>query len=197
MYYLAFSPFDHNQPSFMPHNHFQQPISNEVIALQPLKHEDFETLFEVASDPLIWQQHPNPNRYQRPVFETFFEGALASEGAYLIIDKTSGEVAGSSRFYDYNEDLKCVFIGYTFIGRKFWGKGFNPTMKQLMLNHAFRLVNKVYFHVGENNRRSQIAMERLGAEYLRKVEVAYHGEPSRINIEYLIKKEGWNPPLRF
>lgn len=174
----------------MPHLHFQQPISNELVDLQPLKFEDFDALFAVASDPLIWEQHPNPNRYQRPVFETFFEGAMASEGAYLALDKSSGEVVGSSRFYDYNEDLKAVLIGYTFIARKFWGKGFNPAMKQLMLDHAFLLVNEVYFHVGENNRRSQIAMERLGAKCVRKVEVAYHGEPSRINIEYLIKKRG-------
>ncbi|MBK7220635.1 MAG: GNAT family N-acetyltransferase [Saprospiraceae bacterium] len=174
----------------MPHAHFQLPLSNELVELRALQVGDFEALYEVASDPLIWEQHPNPNRYQRPVFENFFEGALASQGAYLVLDKTTGAVAGSTRFYDFDEQLSRVFSGYTFIGRNFWGKGLNPSMKNLMLQHAFELVPEVYFHVGENNRRSQIAMERLGAIALRKVEVAYHGEPSRINIEYLIKKEG-------
>ena len=176
---------------------FQQPLSGTRVKLQALRPTDFDALYAVASDPLIWLQHPNPNRYQLPVFQTFFQGALESGGAYLAIDQITGDVAGSTRFYDYDPSQKKVFIGYTFIGRKYWGNGFNPEMKTLMLNHAFQWVDQVFFHVGENNRRSQIAMERLGAEYIRKVEVAYHGEPVRINIEYNIKKEGWNPPLRF
>ena len=77
----------------MPHAHFQLPLSNELVELQALQSGDFEVLYEVASDPLIWEQHPNPNRYQRPVFEKFFEGALASQGAYLVLDKTTGAVA--------------------------------------------------------------------------------------------------------
>lgn len=176
---------------------FQTPLSNELVILRPLMITDFEDLYKVASDPLIWEQHPNPNRYQKPVFQTFFEGALESGGAYVILDAVSGEVAGSTRFYDYNAAEATVLIGYTFLGRNYWGKGTNPTAKNLMLNHAFQMVSEVLFHVGENNKRSRIAMERLGAQFIRKLEVAYHGEAPRINVEYSIKKEGWKPSLPF
>ena len=171
--------------------HFQTPLENQIVKLEPLSSTDFEALFSVACDPLIWEQHPNKNRYQREVFQNYFEGALASKGAYLIRDVTSNEVAGCSRYYDHDEVNSGVFIGYTFFARKHWGTGLNPSAKHLMLTHAFECVDSVYFHVGIQNQRSQIAMERLGAEKIREVEVAYYGEPSRINIEYVIHKKSY------
>lgn len=57
-------------------------LQNELIALFPLKEEDFEDLYFVASDPLVWEQHPNKLRYQREVFQNFFKGALLSQGAF-------------------------------------------------------------------------------------------------------------------
>lgn len=168
---------------------FQPVLQNSFILLQPLQQGDFERLYAVAADPLIWEQHPNKNRYQRDVFETFFEGALQSNGALLILDKATGEVAGCSRFYDYNETASSVFIGYTFFGRKFWGKQYNPSAKQLMLDHAFQLVNTVLFHIGASNIRSQIAIERIGAIKMKEVVVAYHGEPDRLNFEYELRNE--------
>ncbi|MBK8702008.1 MAG: GNAT family N-acetyltransferase [Saprospiraceae bacterium] len=176
----------------MPNSFFHQDLANDLVSLHPLKPEDFEALYAVASDPLIWEQHPNPNRYQRPVFQNFFEGALASGGAYLAKRNDTGSVIGSSRFYDYSAEEKSVFIGYTFIAREAWGKGFNPSMKNLMIAHAFEIVEVVYFHIGIHNIRSQIAIGKLGAEKLKTVEIAYHGEPTRINFEYGIKKEGWS-----
>ncbi len=169
--------------------YFNQLLEDYKVQLRPLSEEDFDILYDVASDPLIWEQHPNKNRYQRPEFEIFFKGAIESKGAYLVIDKQHTEVAGSTRFYDYNEEEASIFIGYTFISRKFWGQGLNQTIKKLMLDHAFAICDKVYFHVGKYNTRSQIAMERLGGKKLKEVEVAYFGEPSRINYEYLIEKK--------
>ncbi len=168
---------------------FQETLFDDLVILNPLEESDFERLYEVASDPLIWEQHPNKDRYQRPIFENFFKGALASQGAYIVLDKESGEVVGSSRFYDFNEETSSVMIGYTFIGRKFWGKGYNQSMKKLMMDHAFKKVDKIFFHVGAQNKRSQIAMERLGGKIVRNIEVAYYGEPTKLNIEYLIERK--------
>jgi N-acetyltransferase len=170
---------------------FQPTLQNELIVLQPLQESDFERLFAVASDPLIWEQHPNKNRYQREPFQNYFEGAMQSKGALLVMDKASGEIAGCSRFYDYSKADKSVFIGYTFIARKFWGKGYNPAMKELMLNYAFQFVDTVLFHIGAANTRSQIAIGRVGATKIKEVVVAYHGEPDRENFEYELKKENW------
>jgi RimJ/RimL family protein N-acetyltransferase len=163
-------------------------IENESIKLVPLKETDFEILFNVASDPLIWEQHPNKNRFEREVFLNFFEGAVESKGAFLIVDKTTNEVAGSTRFYDYEPDKKSVFIGYTFYGRKYWGTGFNMQVKKMMFDYAFKAVEKIQFHIGAENYRSQKAIEKLGAKKVEELEVAYYNEPSRHNFVYEIEK---------
>ena len=171
--------------------HFQPTLQNKLIIMQPLATDDFERLYTVASDPLLWEQHPNKNRYQREVFQNYFEGAMQSKGAMLISDKATGEVAGCSRFYDYNESESSVFIGYTFFGRKFWGKEYNPASKRLMLDYAFQFVDIVKFHIGATNVRSQIAIGRIGAVKVKEVVVAYHGEPDRHNFEYELRREDW------
>ncbi|MPS73780.1 MAG: N-acetyltransferase [Chryseobacterium sp.] len=163
-------------------------IENENVKLIPLKASDLEKLFSVASDPKIWEQHPNKDRYKRDVFETFFRGAMESRGAFKIIDKESNEIAGSTRFYDYNPEENSIFIGYTFYGRKFWGSKLNLQVKKLMLDHIFQYVDKVNFHVGKDNIRSQKAMEKLGAKKVDEVNVAYYGEPEKLNIVFEINK---------
>lgn len=169
----------------------QPVLFDDNIRLQPLIHADFEPLFAVASDPLIWEQHPNKNRYQRVVFENFFAGAMQSGGAFLVQDLVKNAVIGSTRYYDYNAATSSVFIGYTFIARQYWGRQINASMKKLMLDHAFQFVNNVLFHVGAENTRSQIAMQRLGGIKIRELVVAYHGEPDRLNFEYAIQKKDW------
>lgn len=163
-------------------------LENEIIKLIPLEEKHFEELYKVASDPLVWEQHPNKNRYEREVFQNFFEGAIESKGAFLILDKTTNEIAGSTRFYDYEPENNSIFIGYTFYGRNFWGTGFNPQVKKLMLDYAFQFVDKVRFHIGAENYRSQKAIEKLGAEKIDEINVAYYNEPSRHNFVYEIRK---------
>ena len=132
-------------------NLLQPTLENIEVKLLPLQESDFERLYEVASDPLVWAQHPNKNRCEREPFRNFFEGAMMSSGAFLILDKERGEVAGSTRFYDYNEEARSVFIGYTFYGTKFWGSRLNPQAKKLMLDYIFQYVDLVKFHVGAEN----------------------------------------------
>ena len=169
----------------------QPTLSNAFVRIQPLQTSDFETLYAAASDPLVWAQHPNPNRYQREIFETFFQGAIASGGAFLVSDAATGQAIGSSRFYDLDLPNKTVVIGYTFLAKDHWGSTYNPALKSLMLNHAFQFVDKVEFHIGAENVRSQKAIERLGAEKIAAKEVAYHGEPLKLNYIYQMTKERW------
>jgi len=166
----------------------QPTLENGNVKLVPLDQNDFEQLFSVASDPLVWEQHPNKDRYKREVFENFFQGAMESGGAFKIIESNTGEVAGSTRFYDFNPENNCIFIGYTFYGRKFWGSKLNPQVKKLMLDYIFQFVDKVNFHVGKDNIRSQKAMERLGAKKVDEVNVAYAYEPERLNVVFEILK---------
>ncbi len=169
----------------------QSRLKTENVKLVPLQTDDFEQLFVVASDPLVWEQHPNKDRYKREVFENFFQGAMESGGAFKIIEQNTGEVAGSTRFYDYNAEDNSIFIGYTFYGTKFWGSKLNPQVKKLMLDYIFQYVDKVNFHVGKDNIRSQKAMEKLGARKVDEVNVAYFGEPEKLNVVFEIRKEDY------
>ncbi|KQN33843.1 acetyltransferase [Pedobacter sp. Leaf41] len=173
------------------HFDLQPTLANDLIEVVPLKAEDFEKLFEVASDPLIWEQHPNKDRYKREVFENFFKGALESNGAFIVYDKATGAVVGSSRFYDFDEENNSVVVGYTFIGRSFWGKGHNAALKKLMFDYAFHFVDKVILHIGATNFRSQKATEKLGAKKIGELEVAYYGEPVKWNFVYQMEKAKW------
>lgn len=170
----------------------QPHLENEVIKIRPLKPEDFETLYEIASDPLIWEQHPNKNRYEKEVFKTFFSGAIESKGAFLVFNSKTNVPIGSSRFYDFNAEKKSVLIGYTFLSRESWGKKINKSLKSLMLNYAFRYVDTVLFHVGAKNVRSQKAMEKLGIKKVGQEEIAYYGEQENLNYIYQIDKSAWN-----
>ncbi len=167
-------------------------MESEWVELRPLDGGDFEKLFAVASDPLIWEQHPHKDRYRREVFEAFFQGAMESKGAFLVSDRKSGQVIGSSRYYEYDPHAKSVAVGYTFLARACWGTTYNRSMKKLMLDHAFGFVEDVYFHVGQNNIRSQKAMEKLGAEKVGVKEV--HGEQT--HFLYRISARAWNEKLR-
>ena len=147
-----------------------QPIlKSSLIFLRPLQEIDFESLYSVASDDLIWEQHPQKNRHPKNIFQNYFQSAIQSKGALLIQDVKSNEVIGSSRYYELDSNGEYVFIGYTFLSRKYWGGVFNHELKKLMINHAFKHVSEVRFHVGEKNLRSQKAMEKIGAELLEKI----------------------------
>lgn len=170
----------------------QPPLENEIARLIPMKEDDFEKIYAVSSDPAVWANHPNKNRCEREVFKNFFKGAIESGGAYLIEDKKTGKIIGSTRFYDYDENDKSILIGYTFYAVDYWGKGYNHAVKTMMLNYIFQFVDKVIFHVGAENYRSHGAMKKLGAEKIDEIEIAYFGEPVRRNFVYEIKKENFD-----
>lgn len=117
-----------------------QPIlKGELLTLRPLRAEDYNQLYAVASDPLIWEQHPAWDRYQPQVFAALFRESLASGGALIAIDGKDGKVIGSSRFHGYDPTRNEIEIGWTFLARSHWGGAYNGEMKQLMLRHAFAL----------------------------------------------------------
>jgi RimJ/RimL family protein N-acetyltransferase len=142
---------------------YQPVLKGELVELRPLRQEDYESLYRVASDPLIWEQHPISNRHERESFRAFFREALASGGSLIAIERQTDTVIGSSRFNGHDEELGEVEVGWTFLARSFWGGKYNAEIKRLMLHHAFRFVPRVVFLVGPFNVRSQRAVEKLGA----------------------------------
>lgn len=136
-------------------------LENETLLLRPVKAEDAEALYQAASHPDIWAQHPNRYRYQRAVFTPYFN-FLVSHGALVFIDKTQNRLFGCSRFYR-TPHTGVLSIGFTFIHIDYWGTGMNGQIKSLMLTHGFQSDAEIWFHVDPNNIRSQKAVEKLGA----------------------------------
>lgn len=140
----------------------QPTLTGDLLELRPLRRDDFEALYAVARDPLIWEQHPANDRWKREVFEQFFEDAMASGGALAVFDRATGAMIGSSRYNAYDPIAREVEIGWTFLARPYWGGIYNGEMKRLMLAHAFQAVDTVIFIVGLTNWRSQRAVEKIG-----------------------------------
>jgi N-acetyltransferase len=141
----------------------QPTLTGHLLVLRPLRPEDFGDLYAVASDPLIWEQHPVKDRYKEEVFREFFRESLQSGGALIAIDAKDGHVIGSSRFHGYDHQTSEIEIGWTFVARSHWGGIYNREMKALMLRHAFKFVKRVVFLVNPQNIRSQRAVEKIGA----------------------------------
>ena len=143
----------------------QPTLDGSLILLRPLALADHEALFKVASDPLIWAQHPSKQRYQRAVFdEQILKPAMEGQNTLVALDKQTHHIIGASRYYEVDVDKRELAIGYTFLARSHWGGAFNAEMKKCMLDHAFTWAEKVWFHVGSENIRSQKAMEKIGGK---------------------------------
>lgn len=171
----------------------RQPVlEGERLLLRPLRADDWDALFAVASDRQLWAGHPAHDRWQEPVFREYFANALRNEGALVVIDKASGAIVGASQFYDFQPDEDgrgpSVEIGFTFLARSHWGGATNREMKRLMLAHALAAVNYVRFRIGEANTRSRTAMERIGGRLTerRQIEIKA-GQPST-NVYYEIDR---------
>jgi RimJ/RimL family protein N-acetyltransferase len=140
----------------------QPTLTGALLELRPLRRDDFDALYAAASDPLIWEQHPESDRYKREVFRRYFDGAIESGGAFAVVDRQTGRIIGSSRYHGYDAAASEIEIGWTFLERAYWGGAHNREMKRLMVGHALTFVTRVVFLVGLTNTRSQRAMEKVG-----------------------------------
>jgi RimJ/RimL family protein N-acetyltransferase len=166
----------------------QPHLVGDLLEVRPLRPEDWESLFRVASDPLIWEQHPAHDRYKEEVFKEFFREALESGGAFVVIDRTTQKIIGSSRYFGFEPNKREIEIGWTFLARSHWGGKYNGELKRLMLDHAFKFVESVVFLIGPTNVRSQKALERIGGVMTeRREKTNLHGKIVE-HVVYQIKK---------
>lgn len=178
--------------SAVPDFDLQPTLVSPEIVLRPLRADDFESLYAAASDPAVWEQHPEPDRWKRQVFGGFFRGALESGGAFAAVDPSAGRVVGSSRYYGLDAAKSEVVIGYSFLARAYWGGRWNRAMKKLMLDHAFRFVDAAVFHVGERNMRSRRAMEKIGGVLSGTLPAASRDGAPRVNVVYRIRRADYS-----
>ena len=131
--------------------------------IRPLVEGDRNNLYLAARDPLIWEQHPARTRHQRNVFDAYFTALIAEAGSVAFEVKASGRIFGCSRFYKAPNAPEEWSIGFTFIERALWGGEANFALKTLMLDHLFTTEERVWFHIGKDNVRSQKGTAKLGA----------------------------------
>jgi RimJ/RimL family protein N-acetyltransferase len=161
----------------------QPQLVGDLIEVRPLRPEDWESLFAIASDALIWEQHPAADRYQEEVFREFFREALESDGALVVIDRKTQEIIGSSRYSGFDAGKREIEIGWTFLARSYWGGEYNGELKRLMLDHAFRFVESVIFKIGSTNFRSRKALEKIGGVVAERHEMP---EPDGKTVEHFV-----------
>lgn len=143
---------------------FNVNLETDAFSLEQTTSLDFDPLYKVARNPAVWEQHPAKDRWKRPVFTAFFQAALENDlGCFTVRNKATGVVLGSTRFYSHDASVEAVRLGYTFLCPRYWGTGANQEMKEVLLEYAFTIVQKVYFDIGKDNFRSRKAVEKLGA----------------------------------
>ncbi|MDX1700970.1 MAG: GNAT family N-acetyltransferase [Melioribacteraceae bacterium] len=170
----------------------RQPIlENDLVSLRPLLETDFDLLYEVAKDPLIWEQHPNSDRYKPDVYSEFFEDSMNSKGALIIIDKSTNNVIGSSRFNPINNVENAIEIGWSFLSRDYWGGRYNKSVKKLMIDYAFEFVEDIIFYIGKDNIRSQKAVIKIGGRRIIENHLNHLIKDSYSDWTYLINKMDW------
>ncbi len=189
---MSHQEFVNHEPNRRETFELQPHLVGDLIEVGPLRPDDWDSLFAVASDPLIWEQHPASDRYQEEVFREFFREALASGGALVVIDRTTRKMIGSSRYFGFEPRKSEIEIGWTFLARSHWGGEYNGELKRLMLNHAFRFVETVIFKIGPANLRSRRAIEKIGGVLTeRREEANLHDRPVE-HVVYQIKNPTTN-----
>jgi RimJ/RimL family protein N-acetyltransferase len=170
----------------------QPTLDNDLITIRPLRISDYDALYEVAQDPLIWEQHQFKERYKEKVFQVLFQESLASGGALIAVDKLRGVVIGSSRYKLIEGVDDVVEIGWSFLSRDYWGGQYNRAMKTLMIDHAFRFITDIIFYIDRHNFRSQKAVEKIGGQLLTDHNWNHLIKDSGTDLTYIIKRDEWN-----
>jgi N-acetyltransferase len=170
---------------------YQPVLEGELITMRPYQEADWDELFAVARDPLIWELHPVHNRWKEPVFRYNIDDAFADQGGLVAIERASGRIIGYSRYSCTETEADEVEIGWTFLARRFWGGRVNLDMKRQMLTHALAHFPTVIFRVGENNLRSRRAVEKIGGRLIERRSLTVFQGVEIWHVTYLIDRAGF------
>ena len=144
-------------------------LQNNRVLLRPLQESDFELLLPFAeNEPELWNYSLVPanggENLKKYIALALEDKKLGKSYPFLVIDKQSNEIAGSTRFYDFQQNHQTVQLGYTWYGKKFQGTGLNKNCKFLLLEFAFENWNleRVEFRADFQNKKSIAAMKSIG-----------------------------------
>ncbi|MET4561161.1 RimJ/RimL family protein N-acetyltransferase [Lysinibacillus parviboronicapiens] len=174
-------------------------LENDIVLLRPITKEDVSEMLAAGSYPEIWP-YLSTNIEQESDVHNFVNKALFAksqqkEFPYAIVDKISGEIIGSTRFMDIDDNHKRLEIGHTWITPAFWRTAINTNCKYLLLQYCFEVLGlqRVQIKTDQENIRSQKAIERIGAikeGVMRNHMIRKDGTP-RHTVMYSIILEQW------
>jgi N-acetyltransferase len=144
-------------------------LQDEHVLLEPLALHHAPELEAAAADGQLWElwftSAPAPG--QAPAYIQKALDGLAANAMlpFAVREKSSGEIVGTTRFYEFDPALPRIAIGYTWYARRWQKSHLNTACKRLLLRHAFETLQcvAVEFHTDGRNQDSQRAIERLGA----------------------------------
>ena len=176
-------------------------LEDDRVILLPLQQEDYIHLLPFSlNEPYLWKYslvgaegEEGLQNYLNITFKAREEG---KEYPFIVFDKLTNEYAGSTRFYDIQNELETVQLGYTWYGKKFQGTGLNKHCKYLLLTFAFEKIGFERFELraDNNNERSIAAMKSLGCKVdgiLRKNMPTREPGKRRDSIVLSILKDEW------
>lgn len=145
-------------------------LEDDRAILRPLCASDIDALFAfVQNEPELFSYALQPMNTLDDL-KSYINHALSqrkeeTEYPFIVIDKMTGTIAGTTRFYLINTTHSWLAIGYTWISKSFQQTGLNRSMKNLMLSYSFNDLkfHRVEFRVDKENEKSIRALESIGA----------------------------------
>lgn len=147
---------------------YEHVLENERVILMPLCLNHINNLKTIAKEELIWKyfigESNGHSRIKEYVKNAILKRSKKHTYAFAIFDKKEKAFAGSTRFFEFSQENKTVRIGYTWIGKEFWGTGLNKNCKHLLLEFAFETIGfeRVGLGVHSENILSIAAMKSIG-----------------------------------
>ena len=144
-------------------------LENSRVRLRPLDTADFEALKPAAFDPAVWQftlsRADDAVSLADYLATAVHDREAGRRYAFAIIDRATGQLVGSTSYYNIVPADQRLSIGYTWLGRTFQGTGLNRAAKHLLLSYAFDHLGyeRVELETDSRNEQSQQAMRRMGA----------------------------------
>lgn len=179
---------------------FNPTLENRRVLLRPMQSTDVALLAPLAlSQPELYRLMTSYIHSPEDLCRFVEQGVLDREAGisipFIIFDKQSSQVAGSTRFGHIEDQHKRLEIGWTWIGKEFQGTGLNKAMKYLMLEYAFEVMgmNRVEIRTNELNLRSRKAIESIGGcfEGILRHHMINDDGTLRNTVYYSILKEEW------
>lgn len=145
-------------------------LENDRVHLTPLAREHKEALRSLAQEPRIWTYFLGLSDGSQN-FDSYINRAIEArkmkkEYPFAVFDKKKGSIAGCTRFFEYQEDMRTIRLGYTWYGSEFWGSGLNKNCKYLLFDFAFSSlgVERIGLGAHAENIRSIAAMKSVGLQ---------------------------------